>query len=174
MRMRSRQRGVSLIEVLVAIVVFSVGVLGLALMQMKGAQFTKQAGVRSQMILQTRSLIDAMRGNPAASIGPRSAADPSAPSATECPYCFDGSAEPKASDCTSSCTAQQVAQNDLAHWYARIKASAPGPTAGVRASVAWDKSLGMYKVTSRWAGGAMGKNDAGSGDDLSYTLNFLP
>jgi type IV pilus assembly protein PilV len=37
MQVMSRQRGVSLIEVLVAIVIFSVGVLGIALMQIKGA-----------------------------------------------------------------------------------------------------------------------------------------
>ncbi|WP_114240127.1 type IV pilus modification protein PilV [Dyella sp. C9] len=174
MPMRSRQRGVSLIEVLVAIVVFSVGVLGLALMQIKGAQFTKQAGARSQVIVETRNLIDAMRANPVAAAGPRSAADPTAPTANECPYCLSGDAEPAASSCTSACTARQVAQNDLARWYARLKASVPGPTEGTLATVRWDNGLGMYRVTSRWAGGAMGDDAPTGNDDLSYTLNYLP
>lgn len=174
MRMQLRQRGVSLIEVLVAIVVFSVGLLGLALMQIKGAQFTKQAGSRSQVIVETRNLVDAMRANPEAAAAPRAATNPTTPTATECPYCFDGSQPPTASSCTTSCTKQQLAQNDLARWYKRLKASAPGPTAGVLASVTWDAGLGMYKVTSHWSGGAMGEGPATGDDDLSYTLNYLP
>lgn len=55
------QRGVSLLEVLIAIVAFSIGILGLALMQLKGASFTKQAGSRSSVNMATRGLIDAMR-----------------------------------------------------------------------------------------------------------------
>lgn len=174
MPMRSRQRGVSLIEVLVAIVVFSVGVLGLALLQIKGAQFTKQAGSRSQVIVETRSLVDAMRANPAAAASPRNAADPAAPSAAECPYCITGATEPKPVSCGTSCTPRQMAQNDLARWYARLKASALGPASGVLASVTWDGALGMYRVTSRWSGGAMGEGAPGADDDLSYTLNYLP
>ena len=174
MHMRSRQRGVSLIEVLVAILVFSVGVLGLALLQIKGAQFTKQAGSRSQVIVETRSLVDAMRANGTAAASPRKAADPTTPTAAECPYCVTGTTEPKPASCTTGCTPQQVAQNDIARWYKRLKATAPGPTAGVLASVTWDAGLGMYRVTSRWSGGAMGDGAAGADDDLSYTLNYLP
>lgn len=174
MRVRSRQSGVSLIEVLVAIVVFSVGVLGLALMQIKGAQFTKQAGSRSQVIVETRNLVDAMRANALVAAAPRKAADPSKPSAAECPYCLKGDTAPTAASCTTACTPQQVAQNDLARWYGRLKASAPGPVGGVLASVVWDSSLGMYRITARWSGGAMGDAAATDGDDLSYTLNYLP
>src|SRR5690606_29609073 len=69
MQVLSRQRGVSLIEVLVAMLIFSIGVLGIALMQIKGAQYTKQAGARTVAVLQARSLADAMRANPAGVYG---------------------------------------------------------------------------------------------------------
>ena len=61
----SRQRGVSLIEVMVAVLIFSIGVLGLALLQAKGAQFTKESGSRTAAIIQARSLADAMRATSA-------------------------------------------------------------------------------------------------------------
>lgn len=174
MHARSRQRGISLIEVLVAIVVFSVGVMGLALMQAKGAQATKQAGSRGYAVAQVRSLMDSMRGNTAAAARPRTAADPANPSAEECPYCFDGSDEPTVTACAPGCTPQQLATNDLADWLDRLRAAAPGPVDGVMASVVWDPALGMYTITARWSGGAMNGGAPQAGDDLTYTLHFLP
>jgi len=175
MQLRSRQRGVSLIEVLVAIVVFSVGVLGLALMQVKGAQFTREAGTRSTAILQQRSLIDAMRANPEAAKAPVKAADPAAPTADECPYCFDGTTTPAKVDCSSGCTSKQIAKNDLAMWLERLRASATGPLSGVLAKVSWDPSIGMYVITARWSGGQMDQSKPlSASDDLTYTLNYLP
>lgn len=175
MHVRSRQRGISLIEVLVAIVVFSVGVMGLALMQAKGAQATKQAGARGYAVAQVRSLVDSMRGNTTAAIGPRTAADPANPSATECPYCFDGKSTPTVTNCaTATCSPQQIAANDLAEWLGRLRSAAPGPVQGVMASVSWNASLGMYTITARWSGGALDGGAPRAGDDLTYTLNFLP
>lgn len=175
MHIRSRQRGISLIEVLVAVVVFSVGVMGLALMQAKGAQATKQAGSRGYAVAQVRSLMDAMRGNNAAAALPRTAVDPANPTSAECPYCFDGKTAPTVTDCSSAtCTAQQMAANDLAEWLDRLRAAAPGPVSGVMANVVWNGSLGMYTITARWYGGAMDGSAPQAGDDLTYTLNYLP
>ncbi|BDU21005.1 type IV pilus modification protein PilV [Dyella sp. GSA-30] len=175
MRVISRQRGVSLIEVLVAIVIFSVGVLGLALLQIKGAQFTKQAGSRSYAIIQVRSLIDAMRANPTVAVLPQTAADQSAPTASECPYCFSGSTPPTLIDCSAGCTPQQIASNDISQWINRLKSAAPGPVGGNLATVTWNGSLGQYQITAHWSGGSVDTNTTTSAnDDLSYTLNYMP
>ncbi|HEX7816258.1 type IV pilus modification protein PilV [Dyella sp.] len=175
MRVLSRQRGVSLIEVLVAIVIFSVGVLGLALLQIKGAQFTKQAGARSYAIMQVRSLIDAMRANPTVAVLPQKAANPAAPTATECPYCFAGSTPPTLVDCSSVCTPLQTANNDLSLWLTRLKSVAPGPSGGNLATVTWNASLGQYQVSASWSGGSVDSKTATSAsDDLTYTLNYMP
>ncbi|EIL88374.1 methylation [Rhodanobacter fulvus Jip2] len=175
MQVLSRQRGVSLIEVLVAIVIFSVGVLGLALMQVKGAQFTKEAGSRSNIIVQVRSLIDAMRANPAAATMPIKAANPASPSSSDCPYCYAGTEE-LVSTCTTDCDLDGAAKRDLIDWVKRVKSAAPsavGTNAPV-ATVSWDTSLGMYVITANWSGGAMDGKQAKVSDNLSYTLNYLP
>jgi len=159
--------------VLVAIVVFSIGVLGLALMQVKGAQFTKEAGSRSNVIIQVRSLIDAMRANPIAAKGPVRAADASAPTASECPYCFDGTQTLAA--CTATCSPETAANSDLYHWVERIKRAAPSAVGSdPRASVVWNPDIGMYVITATWSGGAMDGGVATADDNVSYTLNYLP
>ena len=60
---RSRQRGVSLIEVLVSVVVLSIGLLGVAAMQsiaLRGGQSSLES---SQGVIQTTSILESMRAN---------------------------------------------------------------------------------------------------------------
>jgi type IV pilus assembly protein PilV len=168
------QRGVSLIEVMVAIVVFGIGLLGLGLMQMKGAQFTKEAGSRGNVVVQVRSLMDAMRSNSTAALLPIKAADPAAPTSTECPYCYSGSGTLTSVDCSSGCNAAKSARRDLYLWTERLKKAAPGPAGtGPRASVTWNSNLGMYVVTATWSAGGL-DGSTSSADDQTYTLNYLP
>jgi type IV pilus assembly protein PilV len=167
------QRGVSLLEVLIAIVIFSVGVLGLALMQLKGAQFTKQSGSRSAVIMQTRSLTDAMRGNAAAAL-PLTAANPAAPSAAECPYCYDGSKTLTVTDCVAnSCTNAQIAANDISTWLTQVGKAAPTATTGVRGTIVWSPAMGTYTITASWYDGGLKRDNTSEGDQ-SYSFNYLP
>jgi type IV pilus assembly protein PilV len=169
------QRGVSLLEVLIAIVVFSIGILGLALMQLKGASFTKQAGSRSSVIMATRGLTDAMRGNTASSqIVTSPPANPAAPTATECPYCYNGTDTLTATDCsTNSCTPAQVATNDVKAWIDQLAATAPTATTGIRGTIAWSPILGTYVITASWYDGGI-KKDSTSEGDQTYIFNYLP
>lgn len=57
------QRGFSLIEVLVALLVLSVGLLGYALLQTSTVRFTQSANYRTQATNLTYQLIDQMRAN---------------------------------------------------------------------------------------------------------------
>lgn len=169
------QRGVSLIEVMVAIVVFGIGLLGLGLMQMKGAQFTKEAGSRGNAVVQVRSLLDAMRSNHAAAALPVKAADPASPTSAECPYCYSGTTTLTSVDCSSSCDPAKAAKRDLYQWTERLKKVAPGPLGSEpRASVTWDSGLGMYVVRATWSAGGSPNGRASSANDQSYTLNYLP
>lgn len=64
-----RQRGFTLIEILVAIVVLSIGLLGLAGLQAYGLQANHGAYMRSQASILAYDIIDAMRANRAAARG---------------------------------------------------------------------------------------------------------
>ena len=56
-------RGVGLIEVLIAVLVMAVGMLGIAAMQATALRNSQSALERSQAVVQTYSIIDAMRAN---------------------------------------------------------------------------------------------------------------
>ena len=60
---RPRQRGFTLIEVLVALIVTAVGLLGLAKMQLLAMSSTKEAGSRALIALQAGSLASSMYAN---------------------------------------------------------------------------------------------------------------
>ena len=163
-------RGVSLIEVLVAIVVFSLGLLGLALMQVKGAQFTKEAGSRTAAVVQARSIAEAMRANPDAARAPWPAGTSS--SAGTCPYCYDGSQTLTLTDCSSTpCDSTTVATNDLYIWLKRLQASAPVPiTAGTKFAEVAKQTDGSYTVRVAWNG----LQSVGGSQDVSYSFTYIP
>lgn len=57
------QRGFSLIEVLIAMVILAVGVLGLAALQTTGLQYTHDSYIRSQATVIVYDLVERMRNN---------------------------------------------------------------------------------------------------------------
>lgn len=147
-------RGVSLLEVMVAVVVFSLGLLGLALMQIKGAQFGKEAGSRTHAIMQARSIADAMRANPVGvSHGTYVASTTTPPTALV--------------SCTSNCTPDQVAANDVYTWLQRLKAE----SAGAGGTIAGPSSVtGAYTVTVTWSG----QSATGTNASDTYSFDYLP
>lgn len=58
-----RQRGVGLIEVLIAILVMSIGILGVAALQATALRNGQSSLERSVAVIQTYSIMDAMRAN---------------------------------------------------------------------------------------------------------------
>ncbi|HMN93009.1 MAG TPA: type IV pilus modification protein PilV [Hydrogenophaga sp.] len=58
-----RQRGATLIEVLVSVVLLSFGIVGLAGLQMNGTKFNHSAYLRSQATAMAYDMADRMRGN---------------------------------------------------------------------------------------------------------------
>jgi len=63
---RATEQGMTLVEVLVTIVVLSVGLLGLAGLQLRGIQVNQGAAMRSQAAILAEDLADRMRGDYAA------------------------------------------------------------------------------------------------------------
>lgn len=63
LRFTSRQRGVSLLEVLITVVVLSIGLLGLAALQANATKFNHSAYLRSQATNMAHEMIERMRAN---------------------------------------------------------------------------------------------------------------
>ena len=61
---RKTQRGFTLLEVLIAIVVFSIGLLGIAGLQVSGMRFTHGSQLRAIAVAQAETLADRMRADP--------------------------------------------------------------------------------------------------------------
>ena len=152
-------RGVSLIEVLVAIVIFSLGLLGLALMEIKGATFTKEAGARTAAILQARSLVDRMQANPA---GVRDG-----------DYVWTGGTPTMQVPCPASSVADCVAQNDIAEWLAQIKAAAPASASSGGYGTVTQNTNGSYTITVSW-NGLLDMEGTGKPTDVSESVLFIP
>lgn len=108
---RSTLWGFSLIEVLVALAVLSIGLLGLAALQTTGLKFNHQSYERTQAVLQAYDIIDRMRANKSGTGGTintayNSVALGNLPTISQ--YCTTA----------STCTGDQLALFDIRSWNA--------------------------------------------------------
>ena len=103
--------GFTLLEVLVAVVVLSVGLLGLASLQVNGLRFNHSAYMRTQATLLAEELADRMRANRPGFIANN----------------YDNPAGALVAACRTpvGCTALQMAQNDVAEWQQSLAALLP-------------------------------------------------
>jgi type IV pilus modification protein PilV len=161
-KMLRQERGMSLIEVMVAVLVFSIGLLGIAMLQMRGAQFTKDSSSRTAAIVLARSLAESMRANPTVAI-PAKGVDSA--------YLYDGSTTYSKDDCatTNLNTPADIAKRDLACWQLALNANLPAPPSGGKlATVTKDTSLGTLIIRVSWAGVA-DNPDADASQSYSFT-----
>lgn len=67
-RFNKSQRGVGLIEVLIALLVLSFGMLGMASLQMWSLKYNQSAMERGMAVVQTHTIVDAMRADRAGAL----------------------------------------------------------------------------------------------------------
>ncbi len=98
------QRGFTLLEVLIAVVVFAIGLLGIAGLQVAGMRFTHGSQLRAVATMQAENLADRMRAN---IVGVRSGL-----------YNITGTMpDSYDTDCgASACTPAELARYDLVMW----------------------------------------------------------
>ncbi|MCC6207187.1 MAG: type IV pilus modification protein PilV, partial [Gammaproteobacteria bacterium] len=100
-----KERGFTLIEVLVTVIVLAIGLLGLAGLQLGGLRYSFSAYQRSQATIMANDIVDRMRAN-------RTVAAAGA-------YDTDIGDEPDDEDCTgvgADCSAATMADADLFEW----------------------------------------------------------
>ncbi len=129
------QQGTSLFEVLIAVLVLSIGLLGVASLQLYGLRYNQGAYLRSQATMLAYDMVDRMRSNP---VGVAAGY-----------YDFVNTFSPPANpNCISTgCTPQQLAEHDINEWSSYFS----GSTAllpGVIGTVT--KSGSLYTIVVSW------------------------
>ena len=130
---RAAQRGVSLIEVLVAVLVFSLGLIGLASLLVVANQSNQSAYLRTQAGFLASSMANRMRANP---IGVWDADYDATnyPQSATLPNCSGA----------NGCTPAQVAQRDRLMWSQMLRTFLPH----AQATIACNKSGLGYAVSA--------------------------
>lgn len=114
-RSRRAVRGVSLIEVLMAVLIFSVGLIGLAGLLIISTRSNQSAFVRTQVTFLANSMADRMRANPYG-LWKGNYTDTYPLADATLPTC----------DSTAACGPEDVATRDKLLWTAQLKAFLPG------------------------------------------------
>jgi type IV pilus assembly protein PilV len=157
------QRGFSLIEVLVTILVLSVGLLGLAGLQLQSLKFNQSAYLRSQATLLAYDVLDRLRANEAAG-GNYLVAYATAPSGTT--NCVGT---------TANCSASDMATFDINQWKCSLgnwdSQAVCSTTLGISGLLPAGDGLisrngNVYTVAIRWA------DRAGVTEELSMSTEL--
>lgn len=155
-RRRSFSRnGFSLVEAMVALLVLSVGLLGLAMLQAQGMRFNTESYMRSQATILAYEIIDRMRANPGAlAAGSYDIATSSAAGTALTNYraCRTTGC---ACSAATSCDSANLALHDLGKW---LEAQVGDTANGLPAALAVDTSNystiaragTLVTVTMRW------------------------
>ena len=106
------QRGITLLESLVAIVVMALGILGILGVQMRTLSDTQTGVRRAQAIRLIEDMGERMKANPSALANLSS-------------YVSNFAASPTVPSCASGCTAANLATYDVAVWKRTVRESLP-------------------------------------------------
>ena len=130
---RVRDSGFSLVEVMVALIVMSVGLLGIAKMQALALSSTTTARMRSLVALEAASLASTMRADRA--YWSLETANPltvnintGAVAANDATLKAAITQESGTTPCVSACAPALIAVNDLQEWASELNSLAPGAT----------------------------------------------
>lgn len=143
-------RGFSLIEALVALIVLSVGMLGIAALYVESLRSNRTALLRTQAVMLASDMADRIRANRGGDANYEAAVDRDDTNAA----CESGGA---------GCTASELAQHDVAEWLGILEDSLPGGTG----TIDFDNSTtpSSYTITVSWT-------ETGVADLLTYRLRI--
>jgi len=150
-----RQRGISIVEALVALVVIAVGMLGIAGLYLSSMQASRSAKLRSHAVELASSIADRIRAN----------RDAAAAYGTDT---YGGKPAAQGCDAAKRCTPAELAQDDLARWIADIREALPGAAAVTGTVTVTDRNRpesDNYVIVVTW-------REANSDIDYSYTVSM--
>lgn len=128
--------GFNMLEMLVAIIVLSVGLIGVATLQMRGQQFNYVAYIRTQATFLAYDLMDRMRLNQERDIYVQDYNDIPG----DCPSPAEDSCDSQA------CDPKSLAKYDMAEWCQLLDTFLPKG----KATIADGDMPGQYRITISW------------------------
>lgn len=165
------QMGGSLLEVLISVLILSIGLLGMVGMQTASFRNEQLSVTRGVVADAMANIADRIRANNADTLAANAYAYANTYAAERAS--IEGTANflTPATDClTTACTPAQLATFDLALWRANIDRQLPGGVGHVAAAGTKGVDL-RYVVTVAWASNA--KRDAAAGGTLASELNAV-
>jgi len=150
-------KGFTLIEVLIAVLVLSIGLLGLAALQANGLRSNYGAYTRSQAVILVNDMADRIRANPTAAASYNNINGPG------------GGADCEAADCNTT----DLALYDTAEWYTSLQNTLPNGTGTVTGNGT------VFTVSVMWDDGRSGAVGAGCGPAVDatpgcFSTTFIP
>lgn len=136
MNSKRPNQGFTLIEVLIALVVLAVGLLGMASLMMTSLQSSQGAYQRSQASLLAYDIIERMRANHDQAVTSDAYALSETAATTSAPGCVTAEA---------GCNASEQAQLDLHQWRTALEAGIPGASAIIERT-----PPNSYEITMSW------------------------
>lgn len=157
------ERGFTLLEVMIALVIFSIGLLGLAGLQSRGLQSNTTAQYRTTAIIEAYDMADRIRANPAGVANNRydNLNNPTPPAG---PDCF-----------ANTCDDAQIAQLDYFEWLNNLQNALPSGYGTVTGNGAGTP----FTITVMWDEERTGATGTNCGNDPTvdlkcYTFVFQP
>ncbi|HET7307056.1 MAG TPA: type IV pilus modification protein PilV [Gammaproteobacteria bacterium] len=164
MNNHQKNAGFSLIEVLIALVILSVGLLGLAGLQTSSLHANDGAYLRTQANVLAYNLLDRMRANISEAKGGAYNRAISDPAPTNPPVCI-----PTADVPTPDCTPAELVQWDMSQWMKQV-AKLPDGKASVSTDTSGTNTL--VTVTLKWLQRGLEHNDDDAETKLVVTTAF--
>lgn len=145
------QKGFSLLEVLISVVVLSIGLLGIAALQMNAIRYNHAAQLRSIAISQIGNIVDRMEANSAG---------------VAAGYYDNVSGSGSAITCTT-CSSSQIAQKDIYQWNTANKQLLPLGQGTIT------KNGNQLTITLRWDNDRTGATGTGCSGNAQIDLTCL-
>jgi type IV pilus assembly protein PilV len=174
--------GFSLVEVMVALVVMSIGLLGLAKMESLALSSTNVAGFRAIAAIEASSLAAAMHANPGYWAGGFAPANTTITYNSSGALTISDTGLATAATCliagTGSCAPGVMAAYDVQQWAADLKAVLPASLATINCSIVGFPVT--CTVTIQWTENAVAANSQQTVANITtvaaptYTLNVQP
>ncbi len=155
---RSSQRGISMIEILVTLLIISLAMLGAVGLQMQALKLNQGGQFRSQAVFLAGDLVERLEANKDSAI----AGDYNIATALSTPANFT-------KDCKGNmCTSTELARFDLYHWGTAIKAVLPQATWKIEQTTTGNPST--FDVTITWVDRVSNTTRAAS--DTTETFSY--